>query len=393
MLHRPLHRLIRLIKSELEVALALLILLTCAVGFSFANETQVDSAAQLQEVAADTVEPTDKLYIDGISYRGLIFGNKLSSYYQVKTVTGGPLYVTDQGLTAIDPNRQYSFSLTLDRPLNDAPWYLDFQSKSGVKINGQAINLSTAAITLTGATTLTFQFSGDTTLTSLTHTKPNAITDTSVVKNLYLAPNDTNVVVGSSRSFLLVALDETGATVDVADRVTWSTSNPAIATINSTTGLLQGLAVGTIQITAQVDEAIATATVTVRPQTEFLIPTTQPSTTSPTTPTEPTDSPAEPAPSPDTSDIDLFEDAAILDRLAATGSTRPTQAEIEAIEQTLPSLTDRIVFRITSAFDEIRHSVIEMIYGSTITNPETGETISTPSALQVIGNFLRSLFD
>lgn len=58
-----------------------------------------------------------------------------------------------------------------------------------------------------------------------------------------------NIPVGFSRQLVAVGYYSDGTSYDVTSRVTWSSSNPAVVTVNST-GLATGVAVGTANLTA-----------------------------------------------------------------------------------------------------------------------------------------------
>jgi len=64
-----------------------------------------------------------------------------------------------------------------------------------------------------------------------------------------VTPADPSVPAGATKQFSATGINPDGSTHDLAGNVTWSSSNPSVATINST-GLATTLATGTTTITA-----------------------------------------------------------------------------------------------------------------------------------------------
>ncbi len=315
--------LIRLIKAELKVAVALFILLGYMIGFSLANPSAVAADIQIQQVADPNTTPTNQLYIDETPYQGLVFGAKITSFYTVKDVTGGSVYVTESGLTALEPDRPYRFVVNLQRPLDNSAWYLDFDSDRPVSINGQVVASAQTPITMPGAWQIVGTFGGNTTIRSLSRVAPDA-TATESFTNLYIAPSRASVSIGATRTFLAVALDESGNAFSVTNQASWSSSNTAVATIDPNTGHLQSVAAGTTQITARINALSATANITVQPAVDFL---TRP--TSPTTPTLDTPAPGAPADTP-------------LDSPAPEPAATPIQAITSAVQTIIDQITNAL---------------------------------------------------
>ena len=78
---------------------------------------------------------------------------------------------------------------------------------------------------------------------------------------LTVAPAAMNLETNQSSQLAATASRSDGTTPDVTNTATWSSSNPAIATV--TNGLVQAVAVGTATITATYDGRTANATVTI----------------------------------------------------------------------------------------------------------------------------------
>jgi uncharacterized protein YjdB len=81
------------------------------------------------------------------------------------------------------------------------------------------------------------------------------------VISVTLTPLTTNIALGGTQQFTAVARDASGAVL--SNRLTtWTSSNPAVVSINQT-GLATGMMIGTAIITATVDGVSGTATITV----------------------------------------------------------------------------------------------------------------------------------
>lgn len=86
-----------------------------------------------------------------------------------------------------------------------------------------------------------------------------------------IAINPSSVVVGTGSTLQLsaTATYDDGSTGNIS-KVTWTSSNPAVATVSSS-GVVSGVATGTATITAQSNDVNGTATVTVIPGNLTLI--------------------------------------------------------------------------------------------------------------------------
>lgn len=86
-----------------------------------------------------------------------------------------------------------------------------------------------------------------------------AITVLSPLQSLSVTPQLGHLTVGSDRTLAVLGSYAGDLQIDVRARATWSTSNSAVATVNS--GIVTALAVGTVTITAIVDGVSASATI------------------------------------------------------------------------------------------------------------------------------------
>ena len=80
--------------------------------------------------------------------------------------------------------------------------------------------------------------------------------------NLVVSPSSPNVAVGSQVPFRAVGTFSDGSVIDLTSQVTWTSSNPAVATFGNA-GVCNTAAVGTSVITATFDGATGTANLTV----------------------------------------------------------------------------------------------------------------------------------
>lgn len=417
------HTVLGLVRKELEVTLAVLVLLAFVVGFSFAQTPTTETPAADTQVA---VIQTDKIQYNGRTYSGLSFGAAKSGMLTVKgfTSTGAQYYTSPLGLTLVDPSATYTLELALDAELDDNKWYTDGDNAT-LTINGQTVTSPTQGISLVGAKSIKIVTKGGINLRTFSHTPGSSSTTTiKTVKTLYLAPATTFLVEGTTRSFLVVALDESGSSIDTKGIAKWTVSNTSVATINATTGVLTALKAGTVEVTVTVGTAKATATVTVQPKVEqpeivneptteagkqiVALPSTSTTTKTQTAPDAPaqtsttattqtgtaTDTKAPEATTTTTVDTaiqSLFSKEAVAARLVAEGNASPTQAQINQVAATISSPVARIGFRISAAAQEIGLTLRTIFVGNAVTNPATGDRIVTRSAIQVIGSLIGNL--
>ncbi len=96
--------------------------------------------------------------------------------------------------------------------------------------------------------------------TPVTGTVPIVVTIGTFVVSV--TPTSASVAVGATRSFAATVRDATGTIVTTVT-ARWATSNPAIATVDSLSGLVTAVRTGVTQITATALGQAAAATVTV----------------------------------------------------------------------------------------------------------------------------------
>lgn len=419
------HTVLGVVRKELEITLAVLVLLAFVVGFSFAQATTTEPAATDTQVAATQ---SSNLIVGGKAYQGLTFGTAKTGYIKVSKLTGGAQYISGGALTLVDSSLTYTLKVSLEQELDASKWYIDYRAdKPTLTVNGQAVTSPTQPITLTGAKEISIVTKGGIDLISFSKTPGTVATPTDISKTVataYLAPSATTITAGQVRNFILVALDDSGSSIDAKAFTTWTVSNSAIATINKSTGALTAIAPGTVQVTAKIGDAVATATVTVQPKEEqaeivnepskeaiVALPITSttktegtetttatPTSDSATTVAEKTEATSSTtatqtatAVAVDKAVASIFSPAAVAARVVETGSAIPRQTEINKAAATIPSAVARFSFRLGTAVKEIALTLKTIAVGHTAIDQTTGTVVKTPSAGSVIANFIGNL--
>src|SRR6266513_665473 len=139
----------------------------------------------------------------------------------------------------------------------------------GNAMTGQSVTWSTsnaAAATVNSSGVVTGVAAGSATITAASSGKSGtaAVTVTapaSVVTTVSVAPGAASVVVGATVSLQVTVKDQNG-NVMTGQTITWSTSNPASATVNAS-GVVSGVAAGSATITAMSSGKSGTAAITV----------------------------------------------------------------------------------------------------------------------------------
>jgi uncharacterized protein YjdB len=135
---------------------------------------------------------------------------------------------------------------------------------AGAKIAWGSSNTIVAPVSTTGV--VTGSSTGEATITATSEGKTGRASITVVhaaVASVSVSPTSATRQVGQSAQFS-AELRDAGGNVLTGRTVTWSSSNPAIATVNST-GVVQALAPGNATITATSEEKSGSATFTVTP--------------------------------------------------------------------------------------------------------------------------------
>jgi hypothetical protein len=93
---------------------------------------------------------------------------------------------------------------------------------------------------------------------------------TPVVTTVSVAPGTIAIEIGATTTFGANVFNQFGAAM-LGQSIAWTSSNPGVATVDASSGVVSGVAVGTSTITASVAGKSATATVTVTPPTVFAV--------------------------------------------------------------------------------------------------------------------------
>jgi hypothetical protein len=89
------------------------------------------------------------------------------------------------------------------------------------------------------------------------------ITVTSALKSLAVTPASVSLAPGAAQQFTAIGTTNDGTTQDVTATASWTSSNPAVATITASGGLATTIAIGSSTITATASGLSATAAITV----------------------------------------------------------------------------------------------------------------------------------
>lgn len=380
----PLHKLLVLAKGELEITLAIAVVLAFVISVSFANSQTLSIPLQVAQVAPDSqpINSTSSFVIKGKSYAGITFGEGQDGFYLTNNFKDGPRYKTDEGLTLINTKETYTLKIFLDQPLGNDTWFIDADGELEVDINDRLVTSSAQGFNLPGVSVIDIKAKGGVTLKSISKVvggNPTPATILSSISSLYIAPQTTQIATKTSRKLLAIALDSNGKTINIEGLANWSSNNPNIATIDSKTGEITAINPGTVQITVRANTAQATATITVR-STEPVI-TVRP--TPPSTPTQPI------ANNPQSN---LFAPETVSQRFIDSGNISPNQSEMNQTLSQLPTTNQKLTFQAKSAVQEVSATLKEIAFGSTIIDPATGLSVHTPSALEIIRGWFVNLF-
>lgn len=146
------------------------------------------------------------------------------------------------------------FSATLyysDNSMKDvttsATWSSDQQSVATVNANGLATGIAQGTATITATAN---GFNAQATLT------------VKVPVSLTITPGGSTIPIGGTQKFTAILLYSDNSQQDVSTSATWSSSNPAVATVD-TAGTVSGIATGPVTLSASFNGYNAQATLTV----------------------------------------------------------------------------------------------------------------------------------
>lgn len=130
-------------------------------------------------------------------------------------------------------------------------WSSSDPAVAGVDASGLATGLTP------GTTTITAALNGVLATTNLTVTS-------ATLTSLAVTPADPTVAAGLTQPFVAIGTFSDGSTQDLTTQVTWSSSNPAVASIDAT-GLATGLVTGVTTVSASLSGVSGSTTLTVSP--------------------------------------------------------------------------------------------------------------------------------
>ncbi len=112
---------------------------------------------------------------------------------------------------------------------------------------------SAGLFTATGAGTTTITATGGGTGSGIITGTATATVSApaAVLTTITVTPATASLTAGGSQTFTAAGFDQSGAPIAISPAVVWSSSNPAVGTIDATTGLFNALAAGRTTITAK----------------------------------------------------------------------------------------------------------------------------------------------
>jgi uncharacterized protein YjdB len=120
-----------------------------------------------------------------------------------------------------------------------------------------------AVATVNSAGLATAVATGSTTITASLNSISGSATLNVNSVTISVTPNTATIVVGATQQFTAMASYPNGTTADVTATATWSIANPAVATIDATTGLATSVAVGSTSVTASLNGSSGNASLAV----------------------------------------------------------------------------------------------------------------------------------
>ncbi|MFA5009958.1 MAG: hypothetical protein WC553_01835 [Patescibacteria group bacterium] len=430
------HRLVDMVEHELEATLAILIVLASIVGYTLAStETATNDPLTAQQSSGT-------LAIGNGSYSTLSFDRTYTSgsTYQVRLLKIEPsdaASVSGQGLTGTRAG-QYTATISLKQAFTGKLYV--YGTYSSISLNGTTVTSPTSPVTVLDAESLILSFAGIQDKIRAISVNAGIATDSKIqeVANLSLIPSLATTVVGTPRTFIVIATDASGLSVPSNQLdIVWSvkTTPSNIATINSN-GVVTPTGAGTIIVTAKAEDKTASSTITVvEPVQEVTQPITTDTTTSNstesesniTTGTEETDrslfrhipplsaetpqsildtiaevlAPAAEAATEGqettgtaiatkTADA-LYSLAVVAERVATTNSVNPSNAEIKAVSKTM-TLAQKAVFNLKSAANQINQDLRAIAVGTKIVDANGKVIVEQPNAVNLFAQKIKSLF-
>jgi uncharacterized protein YjdB len=240
---------------------------TVAVG------AQIPLQARVQDPSGRTITGMEIFWsvqnagIATVSNAGVVTGVALGSTQVAASVNG------KSGVAAITVEKTPVASVVVTPPHVDAAPGVQTQMSATVydaaqnPLSGRTITWSTSNATVANVDAngmMTAVSTGSATITATSEGKSGTATITvtqAAVASVAVAPTTATILVTQTKAFAATTKDAQGNTLS-GRLVTWSSSNPLVATMNSS-GVATGLAPGTVTITATSEGRSGTATLTV----------------------------------------------------------------------------------------------------------------------------------
>lgn len=401
------HGVVEFIKRELEMSLALLLMLGFVVGFSYASTSTSLDAGNV-EIAQNTSWDGGWAF-SGVKYDGLNFSSQsISGLYTVRSgYSPANLSQTRDGVKGQTEGQSYSLNLTLDQPVSGT-FYLHGDLTGGVTVNGNTTASSATPIKL-NTSNFTMTFKGGQVLQKLVRYAGTTAAAPQKIATMYVIPASAYVGVNQTRNFEIIALDTNGNQIKSVATVWSILEGSKFAIIDRATGALTGIAPGLVKVQASSNGATASATITVKEAPKSIA--------APSATIKPEDYPGADekvntiAPeqayeevgietkAPDTTStqesvsnaLDAFAEAQTQ---TATDSSRtyiPESKVQEILDTTTSNVIERAVTKITLGVTQIAQDIKEIFVGSQ-TTLEDGTVIQKDSAFTKIGKFIAGLF-
>lgn len=416
------HGIIEFAKRELEISLALLLMLGFVVGFTYANtDAPLDNGNVVEATPDNSWGATwgeDSFVIKGIEYQGMQFGaGRTAGLFTVRTGYAGPqdLSQTTAGVEGHTAGATYSLKITLDNTVKGI-FYLH-GTFSGVTVGDTLVNSQLGPIQLNG-NEINIEFRGGDVLDKLVPYVGQS--DTYIapkIATLYLLPNTARVAIHQIRNFSVIALDVNGNEIRNATK-TWSILvGKENAIIDKVTGAVTGVKAGLVQVQVKSNGATAVATINVEEAPKSIVaPIVIPTDVSiPSiidsieidkgneandekgTETIKTETAIDKTTTQESVSnvLDLFaklQEKEVMENESTFVSEKGIQ---ELLDATTQGFVERTAAKITLGFTQVIKDLKTMIVGSIVeVEQENGEiiTVEEPSAFKIIAQFFLDLF-
>lgn len=419
------HGVTQFVKRELEISLALLLMLGFVVGFTYANaEVPLENGDVEVADSLGSSWGEDGFVIKGIEYQGMQFGaGRTKDLYTVHTGYAGPqdLSQTTAGVEGHTAGATYSLKITLDNTVNGV-FYLH-GTFSGVTVGDTLVNSPLDPIQLNG-NEINIEFRGGDVLDKLvpyvgqsdTYIAPS-------VKALNVVPTSAVMGTETTRGFMVFAIDGSGVPIP-NPIIKWTiTVGKDLATIDPVTGRLTASdTAGSVTVKATSNGASAQVTILIKePPKTIVAPITRPPAPKPAdviipsiidsieidkdneandekgTETIKTETAIDKTTTQESvsNALDAFaklQEKEVMENESTFVSEKGIQ---ELLDATTQGFVERTAAKITLGFTQVIKDLKTMIVGSIVeVEQENGEiiTVEEPSAFKIIAQFFLDLF-